>query len=109
LVYGILDQKVCLRSNWLQEEDDEVETSDVISNLRLWHDTKTDDVITKSERKMLAASAGSELHIWNIERSKNIKKNYLAYFQMIVCLLLKVKTLKECEISNMPRNHSSIE
>ena len=65
LVYGIVEQKISLWSNWVQdEEDDEFEARDVITHIRLWHDL-TDG---RTERKVMAASAGAQLHIWNIDK-----------------------------------------
>ncbi len=79
MVYGIVEQKISLWSNWVQDEDDEdFEARDVITHIRLWHDL-TDG---RTERKVMAASAGAQLHIWNIDKGEVLKWiSYIACVQ----------------------------
>jgi hypothetical protein len=66
LVYGIVEQKVSFLSNWLQDDTD-ANDDDAIEHLRLWHDV---DETSATSKKMLAAVAGSNLHIWSIGYGK---------------------------------------
>jgi hypothetical protein len=63
-VHGIFEQKVTSRSNWVGDEDEA--DAEAVSHVRLWHAGSAE---ASSERKMLAAAAGTVLHIWNIDKN----------------------------------------